>query len=47
MIPFNVSNIKELSKVGKENIVIVNSVGAKKKMEIIKKAEEMKLNIFL
>jgi ribosomal protein L32E len=40
-----VLNVEGLESVGKENIVIIGKVGAKKKMEIIKKATELKLKI--
>jgi len=45
LTPVRVLNVKGLESIGKENIVIVGKVGAKKKMEIIKKAREMKLTI--
>lgn len=44
--PFLVRNINDLESVEKAGIVIVASVGAKKKMEIIKKANEMKLELY-
>jgi len=44
-IPLNVSNLKDLKDVSKENIIIINKIGAKKKMEIIKMAEESKIKI--
>jgi large subunit ribosomal protein L32e len=43
--PILIKNVKELEKVGKGEGVMVASVGKKKKMEIIKKANEMKLTI--
>ena len=45
LVPVRVLNVKGLESVGKENILIVGKVGAKKKMEIIKKAAELKLKI--
>ena len=45
LIPIRVLNLKGLKSIGKENIVIVGKVGAKKKIEIIKKATELKLKI--
>jgi len=43
--PVLVHSINELSKIGKNSIVIIARVGAKKKLEIIRKAEEMKIAI--
>ncbi len=40
-----VMNAKELNKVGKNEIIIVGKVGKKKKSEIVKKANEMKIEI--
>ena len=40
-----VENLKELSSVGKGAGVIIGSVGKKKRVELIKKAEEMKIKI--
>ena len=40
-----VSNLKELEKVDKNSIIIVGNVGKKKKIEIIKKAREMKIKL--
>lgn len=45
MYPVLVHNIRELSAVKKDQIVILAKVGAKKKMDLIKKAEEMNLKI--
>ncbi len=45
-IPLLISEFKDFSKVGKESILIISRrVGAKKKIEFIKKAQEMKLPI--
>ncbi|MFH1249365.1 MAG: eL32 family ribosomal protein [archaeon] len=44
-IPILIHNVKELENVSKNNIVIVASVGMKKKMEIVKKAVELKMRI--
>lgn len=44
--PVLVHNPSELSRVGKGSIVILARVGAKKKLELIKQAEEMKIKIF-
>ena len=43
--PFLVNNIKDLSKTDKNSIIIIGKVGAKKKLEIIKKATDMKLTL--
>ena len=43
--PVLVYNAKDLQNVSKDSIVIIARVGAKNKMEIIKKANEMKLTI--
>jgi len=43
-IPLLVNNVKDFAKAGKENIIIIaRRVGAKKKMEMIKKANDMGL----
>lgn len=46
LMPLLVHNVSDLSKAGKDSIIIIARVGAKNKLEIIKKAEEMKLRIF-
>jgi large subunit ribosomal protein L32e len=43
--PVTVNNLKELESVKKGQAVIIARVGKKKKMEIVKKANEMKLTI--
>jgi ribosomal protein L32E len=43
--PILVNNLKELGKANKENIVILGNIGKKKKIEIVKKAEELKIEI--
>jgi large subunit ribosomal protein L32e len=43
--PVLVYNTKDLEKLGKENVAILAKVGAKKKLEIIKHAEEKKITI--
>lgn len=45
LIPVLVHNVKDISKLTKDNIAIIARVGGKKKMEIIKKAEELKILI--
>ncbi len=43
--PLFIKSIKELEKAGKENIVILGKIGRKKKIEIVKKAKEMNIEI--
>ncbi len=43
--PVLVYNIKDLEKLGKENVALLAKVGAKKKLEMIKFAEEKKIAI--
>lgn len=43
--PVLVYNVNDLSKVDKNSLVIIASVGAKKKMEIIKEAEKHKIKV--
>lgn len=43
--PVLVHNLKELDKAGKNSIIIIAKIGAKKKMELIKSAEEKKIKI--
>ncbi|MEM4271508.1 MAG: eL32 family ribosomal protein [Candidatus Pacearchaeota archaeon] len=45
MKPILVHNIKELQALSKDNIAILARIGAKKKMEILKKADELKINV--
>jgi large subunit ribosomal protein L32e len=44
-LPVLVYNTKDLEKIGNDNIAILAKVGAKKKLEIIKTAEERKIKI--
>lgn len=44
--PVTVRNLKELEAVKKDEIIIVGNVGKKKKIEIIKKAQEKGIEIF-
>jgi large subunit ribosomal protein L32e len=44
-VPIQVYNIKDLEKVSKDSIVILAKVGMKKKMEIIKEAEQRKIRL--
>lgn len=44
--PVVVNNVRDVEKSSKENILVIGrKVGAKKKIEMIKKAKEMKLDI--
>lgn len=45
LLPVLIKNINDLEKVGKDSIIIIARVGAKKKIEIIKRAQEKKLKI--
>lgn len=40
-----IQNLKELEKVDKKLIIIVGNVGKKKKIEIVKKAKELKIKL--
>ncbi len=44
--PAMVYNIKDLEKIKKEQIAVIGSVGKKKKIEIAKKAKELKIEIY-
>lgn len=44
--PVIVKNIKELEKIKENEIAVIGKVGKKKKMEIAKKAKEMKIKIY-
>ena len=41
-----ISNIEDLKNVKENHIAIITNVGKKKKIEIAKKAKEMKINIY-
>lgn len=43
--PILVKNIKDLEKIGKEDIVVLAALGKKKKLEIAKAAKEKKIDI--
>jgi large subunit ribosomal protein L32e len=43
--PILIMNIKDLEKIGKNEIAIVGKIGKKKKIELAKKAKEMKIEI--
>lgn len=47
LMPVLVKNVQDLKKVGKENIAVIANIGLKKKIEVVKKAEEMKISIML
>jgi len=40
-----IQNVKDLEKINKDEKIILGSVGKKKKLEIIKKAKELKLDL--
>jgi ribosomal protein L32E len=44
-IPMIVQNLEDLKKMKKENIAIIGKVGKKKKIEILEKAKEMKIEV--
>jgi large subunit ribosomal protein L32e len=45
-VPIYVNNVKDLGKVGKDNIVVIAHVGKKKREEIVKQAKEKKFTIY-
>lgn len=46
LIPMIVNNLNDIEKAGKNNIIIVSrTLGARKKIELLKKASEMNLKI--
>jgi len=45
-IPLLVTNLKELEKAKKENIIIVGKIGTKKKLEIMNMAQEKKIEVY-
>lgn len=47
LMPVLVKNVQDLGRVGKDNIAIVARVGLRKKIAIVKRAEEMKISIML
>ncbi|MEK6875303.1 MAG: eL32 family ribosomal protein [Nanoarchaeota archaeon] len=44
--PIVVITLKDLEKIGKDSIAILGNIGNKKKIEIVKKANEKKIEIF-
>jgi large subunit ribosomal protein L32e len=45
--PIVVRNVQDLQKVGKNQIAMLSGIGKKKKIEIAKKAKELKVEIFM
>ncbi len=45
LIPILVHNLNEMKRASKDNLIILAKVGAKKRMELIKYAEENKIKI--
>ena len=45
LIPKLVHNLKELEALGKNHAAIIARVGARKKLELIKKADELKIKV--
>jgi len=45
--PVVVRNVQDLQKVGKNQIAMLSGIGKKKKIEIVKKAKELKIEIFM
>lgn len=45
LIPKLIHNVKELENISKNNIIIIAKVGARKKLEIIKKAQEAGIKV--
>jgi ribosomal protein L32E len=44
--PVMVRNVSEMSKIGKHQIAVLGNVGMKNKIEIAKKAKELKMDIY-
>jgi len=45
-IPVIVKNVKQIEKIGKNQIAIIGDVGKKKRIEIAKKAKELKIEVY-
>jgi large subunit ribosomal protein L32e len=45
LVPSLVHNVREIEALGRDKIAIIARVGAKKKMEMLRKAEEKKIKI--
>ena len=43
--PIFVKNIRELEKIGKQDIIILGNIGKKKKIELAKKANELQIEV--
>lgn len=44
--PIMIRNVEDLKKINEKEIALLGKIGKKKKIEIIKKAEEMKIGFF-
>ncbi len=44
--PILVNNVSQISRIGKNQIAIIGNVGKKKKIEMAKKAKEMKIEVY-
>jgi ribosomal protein L32E len=44
--PVMVRNVEQMTKIGKHQIAILGNVGMKNKIEIVKKAKELKIDIY-
>lgn len=44
--PVIVNNLSQIQNVKKENIILLGKMGKKKKLEIVKKAKEMKIEVY-
>ncbi len=44
--PIIVNNLSQIQNVKKENIILLGKMGKKKKLEIVKKAKEMKIEVY-
>jgi len=45
-IPVMVKNVHQIEKIGKNQIAIIGDVGKKKRIEIAKKAKELKIEVY-
>ena len=45
LLPVLIHNLKELEALGKDSAAVIAKIGAKKKLELIKKADELKIKI--
>lgn len=44
--PITINHISQIKNVKKENIILLGKIGKRKKLEIVKKAKEMKLEVY-